>query len=142
MMTRERPNGDVAAGGDERYEYYVLGGGHVGVLLARGLRDAGHAVRLVDERHEPDDMSTIRGDPGALDTLTAADIRPDATVIVATRDDGRNLRLAQLVRTQFNVEQVRVLANSPDHYDIFADAGHEPVCATTALSTALADRTD
>jgi trk system potassium uptake protein TrkA len=139
-MTRERPNGDVVAGAaDEQYDYYVLGGGHVGALLARGLRDAGNAVRLVDERHEVDDVSTVRGDPGTLATLAAADIHPDATVVVATRDDGRNLRLAQLVRTQFDVERVRVLANAPDRYDAFADAGHEPVCATTALSDALAD---
>jgi len=140
MMTRDQLNGDVgAAAADEQYEYFVLGGGHVGAVLARQFHDAGHAVRLVDERHEADDVSTVRGDPGVLATLEAADVRPDATVVVATRDDGRNLRLAQLVRTHFDVERVRVLANSPDHYDVFADAGHEPVCATAALSDALAD---
>jgi len=141
MMTRERFDEGTAVDAAE-HEYYVLGGGHLGAALARRLRDAGSTVRLVDERRDGDDGSAVRGDPGTLAALDAADIHPDATVVVATRDDGRNLRIAQLVRTRFDVDRVRVLVNSPDRYDVFVDVGHEPVCATTALSDALADRSE
>jgi trk system potassium uptake protein TrkA len=138
MMTRDRSDDGTAVTAAE-HEYYVLGGGQLGAALARRLRDAGNSVRLVAERHDDDDVATVRGDPGALATLETADIDPDATVVVATRDDGRNLRIAQLVRTRFDVERVRVLVNTPDRYDAFADIGHEPVCATAALSDALAE---
>jgi len=58
---------------------------------------------------------------------------------VATPDDGRNLLVAQLVRTRFDVGGVFVLVHTPDRSDPVAEAGHEPICATSALADAVAD---
>jgi len=67
----------------------------------------------------------------------AAEQRP--TVVVATRSDGRNLRVANLLRARADVGRVLVLVNSPGRVEAFSEAGHEPVCATTALSKTLVD---
>jgi trk system potassium uptake protein TrkA len=117
--------------------YVVLGGGHVGAEVARRLRAAGHTVTVVDEMHDPADQSGVRGDPTDRRTLERAGITDATTVVVAMLDDGRSLLVAGLVRAHFGVSDVRVLVQSPDRCPLVADAGHEPICATTALSDAV-----
>lgn len=108
-------------------EYVVLGGGHVGAKVTSHLRAAGHAVTVVDETHDPADSSGVRGDPTDRQTLERAGITDAATVVVAMPRDRQSLLVAD----------VRVLVQSPDRCDLVADAGHEPICATTALSDAI-----
>ena len=103
-------------------EYVVLGGGHVGASVARSIRASGHTVTFVDETHDPDDLPGVRGDP---------------TVVVAMPRDRRSLLVAGLVRANFGVADVRVLVRTPERCDLVADAGHEPICATTELSDAV-----
>jgi trk system potassium uptake protein TrkA len=118
-------------------EYVVLGGGHVGASVARSLRASGHTVTVVDETHDPDDLPGVRGDPTDRRTLDAAGITDAATVVVAMPRDRRSLLVAGLVRANFGVTDVRVLVRTPERCDLVADAGHEPICATTALSDAV-----
>jgi len=120
-------------------EYCVLGGGHVGAALAQRLHDDGHAVTVVDETCDTAAYVTVRGDPANLEHLKTAGLGPDSTVVVATPRDGRNLLLAQLVRAHFGSERVVVRVNDPDRHELVSEAGHEPFCATTVLSTAIAD---
>ena len=58
---------------------------------------------------------------------------------MATGSDSRNLLVAQLVRARFDVSDVVVLAHQPDRVGLFEAAGHDPVCATDALSAALVE---
>jgi len=126
---------ESATGTDD--EYVVLGGGHVGSEVARHLRAAGNAVTVVDETHDPTDLPGVRGDPTDRRTLDRAGITDATTVVVAMPDDGRSLLVAGLVRARFGVADVRVLVRTPDRCDLVADAGYEPICATTALSEAV-----
>lgn len=118
-------------------EYVVLGGGRVGSEVARRLRSAGNAVTVVDEAHDSTDLPGIRGDPADRRTLDRAGITDATTVVVAIPDDARSLLVASLVRAHFGVADVRVLVRTPDRCDLVAEAGHEPICATTALSDAV-----
>ncbi len=118
-------------------EYYVLGGGRVGEAVAERLRADGYTTAIVDESYDSSELPGQRGDPADVQTLKAAGLSEGTTVIVATQLDRRNLLIAQIVRTHFDVSRVLVLVNSPDRYDVLAEAGHEPVCATTVLSDAL-----
>lgn len=118
-------------------KYVVLGGGHVGASVAHFLRAAGAAVTVVDETHDPDDLPGIRGDPTDRRTLERAGITDAETVVVAMPRDRQSLLVAGLVRAHFDVADVRVLVRTPDRCDLVADAGHEPICATTALSDAV-----
>lgn len=120
-------------------DYCVLGDGHVGVSLARGLLARGHTVALVADTALPADLTGQEGDPCDIEVLRDAGVADAASVIVATSRDSRNLLAAQLVRTHFDVPEIRVLVNAPDRSDVVADAGHEPYCVATLLSAALVD---
>ena len=121
----------------EQSAHYVLGGRHLGYAVARRLRADGHAVCVVDESHDRSETPGFRGDPADIRTLEAAGVGSASTVIVATGSDSRNLLIAQLVRANFDVKNVVVLVNTPDRVEIFTEAGHHPVCATSALSDTL-----
>jgi trk system potassium uptake protein TrkA len=59
--------------------------------------------------------------------------------VVATPFDARNLLVAGLVRTRFDVPRSVVLTNAPERVAAVSEAGHDPVRATAALSDALVD---
>ena len=136
-MQSDTPYTDETA--DGAVEYVVLGGGHVGAAIAHRLHAAGWPVVLVDETYEPGDVPGIRGDPTSLPTLRAAGIPEGAVVIAATGRDRRNLLVAQLVSSHFDVARVRALVNTPDRRDLFTEVGHDAVCVTDALSAAVTD---
>ena len=96
-------------------------------------------VCVVDESYERSETPGFRGDPTDVRTLEAAGIGNASAVVVATDSDSRNLLIAQVVRTRFEVPKVVVLANDPDRLDTFTEAGHHSVCATAALSDALVE---
>lgn len=135
LSTGTDPPTDVTAA-----ECYVLGGGRVGEAVTTRLRLDGYTAALIDEAHDPVDIPGVRADPADVQTLTEVGLSDAATVVVATREDTRNLLIAQLVRTNFDVDEVVVLANVPDRIDALEAAGHRPVCATTALSGAITER--
>lgn len=123
----------------ETSAYYVLGGRHLGSAVAQRLRADGYTVCVVDESYARSETPGLRGDPADIRTLEAAGVGPASTVVVATRSDSRNLLIAQLVRANFAVKNVIVLANLPDRLEMFTEAGHDPVCATSTLSDTLVD---
>jgi len=123
----------------EKSAHYVLGGEHLGSAIARRLREDGNTVCVVDESHDRSETPGIRGDPTDARTLETAGVDSGSTVVVATESDSRNLLIAQVVRAWFDVTDVVVLTNTPDRIDTFTEAGHDPVCATAALSDALVE---
>jgi Trk K+ transport system NAD-binding subunit len=145
MTTRHEPTsqnrwsrGDQSPATDEN-SYYVLGGEHVGLAVARRLQAEGCPVTVVDESHEPGELPGIQGDPTDLQVLTEAGIGDTSTVVVATHSDRRNFLVAQLVRAHFDVPRTVVLTHDPDRFTLLAEAGHEPFCVSTALSEALSE---
>jgi Trk K+ transport system NAD-binding subunit len=128
-------NAETSADGTKT-DYYVLGGGHLGVAVARQLGVAGHPVTFVGGV-DVADVPSLRGDPSSIEVLCDAGVTATSTVVVATPDDGRNLLVAQLVRTHFDVADVFVVVHAPDRAGLVADAGHEPICATTVLADAV-----
>jgi len=140
MTTQPPPNPFARPDPDEQPPaYYVLGGNHVGEAVARRLHDDGRDVAVITEGPTASDVRCIRGDPTELATLEAADVPDASTVVVAGRSDARNLLVAQLVRSNFEVPRVVVLTNDPDVLDPVDQAGHDPVCATTAIADAVHD---
>ncbi|WP_246983846.1 NAD-binding protein [Halorientalis marina] len=129
--------GIETSGPSDEQAVLVLGGKHVGELIAQRLQADGYSVGLVDETHDSEAVPTNAGDPSDVRILAEAGAADASVVVVATPRDSRNLLIAQLVRAHFDVTDVFVLVNSPDRSDLVADVGHEPVCATTALSEAV-----
>ncbi|ERH14052.1 MAG: K+ transport system, NAD-binding component [halophilic archaeon J07HB67] len=126
-MTQTQP---PDAGRTGEPSHVVLGDARSGVI-ARRLRADGHTTAVVSETDEREGGVT---DPT---TLADAGVGGAATVVVATRSDSRNLLVAQLVRANFDVTRLLVLVNDPDHTAALADAGHEPVCVTSAVSESV-----
>ncbi|WP_433634362.1 NAD-binding protein [Halomicrococcus sp. NG-SE-24] len=120
-------------------EYFVLGGAHLGTSIARRLHAEGHPVSIVDETHDSTELPGLHGNPENIQVLEEAGVSETSTVIVATSRDSRNLLIAQLVRVHFDVSEILVLVNTPDRYDLVAEVGHEPICATTVLSDTVLD---
>mgnify|MGYP000743050843 CR=1 FL=1 len=119
---------------------YVLGDGTLADAVARRLTAAGHAVTLVGvDAADGAKIRSLPGDPSSIDVLRDAGLSEQSAVVVATQDDGRNLLLAQLVRTRFGVCDVFVVVHGPDRSGVVADAGHEPICATSVLADAVVD---
>lgn len=120
-------------------EYVVLGGNHVGEAIASRLHAGGHDVVVVTDTPTSTDVRTLEGDPAELSTLVDLTLAEEATVLVATRSDARNLLVAQLVRANFDVPRTFVLTNRPDRADSVDAAGHEPICATSAIADAVVE---
>jgi trk system potassium uptake protein TrkA len=124
------------------FTHYVLGGAHVGTAIAEQLRAAGHRAAIVDESYESresGDVPGTAGDPADVGVLSESGVENASAVVVATGSDRQNLLIAQLVRSRFDRPRVVGFVSDPDLLPLFADAGHEPFCVTTALSEALVE---
>jgi len=139
-MTPIRTTADDSAEGAEGTTYYLLGGEHVGAEMAAGLGEGGHTVRVVGESFDPAGDVESNESPTNVRALAEAGLGAASAVVVATGSDARNLLVAQLVRSHFEVPRIVVLVNDPRRFEVLEDAGHEPVCATAALSAALLER--
>ncbi|KTG09642.1 hypothetical protein AUR64_08330 [Haloprofundus marisrubri] len=126
----------------------VVGGGHVGTLLAQQLRNRGVDVRYVDDDAETVIRVRSGGTRATEATLTdARSLREaageDVTLAVAASPrDSVNLLVAQLLRTQVGVRTVVVLVNDPRNHEVFETSGIETVCASSVLADALGRRVD
>lgn len=121
----------------------VVGGeGAVGETLAGQLTGGSAAVVFLDEDDRAVERAAKAGvdarvaDPSEAATLDREDIEEVDTAIVASRDDGHNLLVAQHLRLR-RAERVIALVNDPANVEAFAEAGIKPVCASTALASAL-----
>ena len=91
--------------------------------------DAGIAARA------PDDVGVTVGDVTATDTLEAA-ADADAAV-VSRRTDREALLVTQLLRTRFDIGEVLVVLNDPEHRDTLSDVATVIVSGPETLSTEL-----
>lgn len=120
--------------------FYVLGDTPLSEAVATRLCKDGQRVALVGEGHDSDNVPTCNADPTDVKILNTVGLGANSTVVVTTRDDSRNLLIAQLMRSKFDVDRTFILTNQPDRLDVFDHADHEPVCATSALVDAVIDQ--
>lgn len=126
------PSGDVV----------VVGGGQVGRLLARRLA-ADRPVRYVDDDRPAVERAARRHDATFVRDLTdrhslAGVVDDTSHVVVATSRDATNLLVAQHCLSTLCASRVVALVTDPRTTDAYPP-GVERVCATTALTTAVAD---
>lgn len=138
-MNQHQPSADDRPERASERACHVLGSGKLGAAVARRLRSNGYTVSHVDDSADRVEASGRRADTMDLELLEEAGVAAASTVVVATRSDRRNLLVAQLVSAHFEVPRVVVLANAPDTLAAFAEAGHDPVCATDALADELVE---
>lgn len=105
----------------------IVGGGNTGSYLAKLLLDAGHSVKVVEQRPvvlekmqgELPREVIISGDGSSPKVLELAGIR-DANVLAAvTGFDETNLVVTSLARFEFNVPRVIARVNNPKNAWLF-----------------------
>ena len=124
------------------HDTVIIGGRGVGETLAEELADGSGEVAFLGEDDRAVERAEAAGaDARVVDTrngsaLDREGVDSPGVVIAASREDCRNLLVAQLLRVR-RADRVIALVNDPNNVDVFDDAGVEPVCASTALASAL-----
>ena len=105
----------------------IVGGGNTGSSLGRMLLDAGHKVRIIEERASlfeklqkefPKEV-IFNGDGSSPSVLEKAGIRDALVLAAVTRDDEANLVVTSLAHSEFNVPRTIARVNNPKNAWLF-----------------------
>ena len=105
----------------------IVGGGNTGSYLAKLLLDAGHKVRVIEERpilleklkaELPDD-TIIAGDGSSPVILEQAGVMHANVLAAVTGSDDTNLVITSLARFEFNVPRIIGRVNNPKNAWLF-----------------------
>jgi len=105
----------------------IVGGGNTGSYLAKLLLDAGHTVKVVEERplvlermagEIPSD-SILVGDGSSPQVLETAGVLKANVLAAVTGSDETNLVVTSLARFEFNVPRVIARLNNPKNAWLF-----------------------
>jgi trk system potassium uptake protein len=105
----------------------IVGGGNTGSYLAKLLLDAGHTVKVIEERpavlekmkDEIPADSIIAGDGSSPQTLEASGLLKANVLAAVTGSDETNLVITTLARFEFNVPRVIARVNNPKNAWLF-----------------------
>jgi trk system potassium uptake protein TrkA len=123
----------------------VVGGGKVGVSVARTLLALNHEVVIVEQERrraerleEEFEHRAVYGDGTELYVLERAGItRPPDIVVAVTGDDEDNIIIGQLAREKYGVEKVVARVNDPRNEPHFDLLGISPTVSATNMVLAL-----
>ena len=105
----------------------IVGGGNTGSYLAKMLLEAGHTVRVVEERPgvlekmqgEIPVESIMAGDGSSPQILEGAGVLKANVLAAVTGSDETNLVITSLARFEFNVPRVIARLNNPKNAWLF-----------------------
>ena len=105
----------------------IVGGGNTGSYLAKLLLDAGHTVKVVEERPlvlekmegEIPSESILVGDGSSPQVLESAGVLQANVLAAVTGSDETNLVVTSLARFEFNVPRVIARLNNPKNAWLF-----------------------
>jgi trk system potassium uptake protein TrkA len=105
----------------------VVGGGNTGSYLAKLLLDAGHQVKVIEERsalleklkQELPAESIVEGDGSSPTVLEKAGVLQANVLAAVTGSDDTNLVVTSLARFEFNVPRVIARVNNPKNAWLF-----------------------
>jgi trk system potassium uptake protein TrkA len=105
----------------------IVGGGNTGSHLARMLLDAGHTVKVIEERQalleklhlELPKEVIVSGDGSSPLTLEAAGVHKANVLAAVTGSDETNLVVTSLARFEFDVPRVIARVNNPKNAWLF-----------------------
>jgi Trk K+ transport system NAD-binding subunit len=117
----------------------VVSDSYLGSTLVSGFEPRDD-VRLVTTdaaiaAQAPDDVDVTVGEVTAIDTLDGAATADVA--VIGLRTDRKTLLVTQLLRTQFDLEEVVVVLNNPDRRDTLSAVATTVVSGPECLSAEL-----
>lgn len=126
----------------------LVGGGNVGVQLAKRLIQRGHEVLMIekDSNHVQQisnvlgDENVMHGDGCELHTQKSAGFTRADVVVAVTGEDEDNLVCCQLAKEYWKVKRVVARVNDPSHEQIFRDIGIDDTVSATGIMFSLIDQ--
>jgi trk system potassium uptake protein TrkA len=123
----------------------AVGGGKVGVNVARKLLGMGHEVVVVEQDRqryasleEEFEHRAVLGDGTEMFVLEQAGVkRPPDVLVAVTGDDEDNMVIGQLAREAFGVPKVVARVNDPRNQQHFDLLGITPTVSATSMVMAL-----
>lgn len=120
----------------EKRRAMICGGGAVGLSVARGLREAGWWVKMIEKSEarceylsEQLNCLVLHGDGSDIDLLREEHAETTAALIAVTNNDEKNL-LISLIAKQLGVERIITRADKQVNEHIFDRAGIDVVLST------------
>jgi trk system potassium uptake protein TrkA len=118
----------------------IIGGGKVGLYLAKALLDEGHEVLVVEKdagrtdfiRNELGSIC-LRGDGCEVTTLTEVGTGRADMFIAVTGDDDDNLVACQVAKYKFNVPRTIARISNPKNETIFKKLGIDVTVSSTNI---------
>lgn len=119
----------------------LVGGGHVGMQLAKRLIGRNHEVLILEKDSRQaqrlsnvlGDEYVMHGDGCELHTQRAAGFNRADVVVAVTGEDEDNLVVCQLAKEEWQVERVLARVNDPTHEDIFKEIGIDHTVSATGI---------
>lgn len=115
----------------------VLGGGRVGVAVAKQLKERGIPAVIVDKdiSAQWDETNVIRGDAADLEVLERAGIRTASSAVITTHDDDTNIYLTIYCRRLRPDMQIISRASLDRNVGTLHAAGADLVLSLASLMT-------
>ena len=118
----------------------IVGGGKVGLNLARELLEKGHEVTLIEQRRDrylamEDELEHVAqyGDGTELWVLERAGVQRADLVVAVTGDDEDNILICQIAREKYLVDRFIARVNNPRNRQYFDLLGIKPAVSATDL---------
>lgn len=126
----------------------LVGGGNVGLQLAKRLVAKEHEVLLLekDEREVPrlagsiGDESVMAGDGCEISVQKEAGFGRADIVVAVTGEDEDNLVICQMAKVLWNVDRVLARVNDPTHEEIFEELGIDETVSATKIIFSLLEQ--
>lgn len=126
----------------------LVGGGNVGMQLAKKLIGRGHEVLLMEkDSKQATRLATILGEESVfvgdgceVATQKEAGFNRADAVVAVTGEDEDNLVVCQMAKVVWNVQRVLARVNDPSHEEIFKKIGVDQTVSATSLIFSLLDQ--
>ncbi len=126
----------------------LVGGGNVGINLAKRLAQQGHEMLLLEKDSRQaariadllGEENVMVGDGCEMITQKDAGFGRADVVVAVTGEDEDNLVICQMAKTVWNVERVLARVNDPSHEDLFRKIGIDQTVSATGIIFALLEQ--
>ena len=126
----------------------LVGGGNVGLQLAKRLQARGHEVLLMEkDPRQAQRLATVLGEEAIfvgdgceIRTQKEAGFNRADVVVAVTGEDEDNMVVCQMAKEVWNVQRVLARVNDPSHEVIFKKIGVDQTVSATSLIFTLLDQ--
>jgi len=126
----------------------IVGGGNVGLHLAKRLLSTGHeAVLMERDSRQAQRLSALLGEENVIigdgcemSVQRGAGFGRADVVIAVTGEDEDNLVICQLAKSVWHVDRVLARVNDPSHEEVFKQIGIDDTVSATGIIFALLEQ--